>query len=70
VKEFQVCVHSEMMHLIQEIGSPREFSDQLGWEVGASMWSQDGEEVWDVEHSKCGLAGADKIWIVKTLIIN
>ena len=39
--------------------------------LGISTWRLGvGEEVWDVEHSKCGLAGADKIWIVKTLIIN
>jgi hypothetical protein len=59
-----------MMHLTQEIGGPKEFSGQVVWKVRVSMWSQDGEEVWDVEQSKCGLVGADKIWSIKTLIIN
>jgi hypothetical protein len=49
-----------MMHLTLETGGPREFSGQVGWKVGASMWSQDGEEIWDLEQSKCGLGEADK----------
>jgi hypothetical protein len=42
-----------MMYLTLKTESPMEFSSQVGWEGGATLWSQgSGVEVWDVELSK------------------
>jgi hypothetical protein len=42
VEDFQVYVHSEMMHLtLKRLEASREFRDQMGWRVGTSMWRRD-----------------------------
>ena len=65
VEDFQVCVHSEMMHLtLKRLEAPGslEVRWDRGWRVGTSSWRQGSrEEVWDVQQSEGRLEG-NKIW--------
>jgi hypothetical protein len=59
-EDFQVCVHSEMMHLtLKRLEAPGSF--EVRWVgVGASTWRQGGgEEVLDVEQTEGGWGGGE-----------
>jgi hypothetical protein len=67
-KDFQVCVHSEMMHLtLKRLETP---GSQVVWGVGGiHIKTGSGEEVWDMEQSKGG-CGRNGIWSVKNKLIK
>ena len=58
-EDFQVCVHSEMMHLTLKRLEARG-SLEVGWGWGGGIHMEtgwDGEEVWDVEQLEGGWEG-------------
>ena len=59
VEDFQVCVHSEMMHLtLKRLEAPGSLEVRWGgdWGHPRGDWGS-GEEVWDVEQSEGGQGG-------------
>jgi hypothetical protein len=65
VEDFQVCVHSKMMHLaLKRLETPGTL--KVRWGGGGDIHVKIGhwEEVWDVGQSEGGEEGGNKIWSV------
>jgi hypothetical protein len=66
VEDFQVCVHSEMIHLtLKSLEAPE--SLEVRWGRGRCIHVEGGEEVWDVEQSegRQGWGTGNGMWSVK-----
>jgi hypothetical protein len=53
IKDFRVCVHSEMKHLtLKRLEAPGSLEVRWGGGGGIQVEKGDGEEVWDVEQTE------------------